>query len=287
MIDFNKMMKRANDFGFSLYTYQGNNYEDVLRLTDPETGYSIEHRFFDDEIVLNGESIVHYQFEKMMSELIAKTRTQVNASPLPKIIAVDFDGCLFENKYPYIGAPIRKNIDKLKAEQANGAKAILWTNRVDQYLIDAVEACSNQGICFDAINENLHEVIQAFGGDPRKIFSNEYWDDHAIPMSIQDIGEFSDGYHSFNDLYEQRLYLSAALFNTFKEKAWKSTRHSDGKPCFDGEYFIVGIDTPEGPYTYHYEMAHWALFDVAILNCAPEWDGHTDKDVGRLMSLIK
>ena len=47
-------------------------------------------------------------------------------SILPKIIAVDFDGTLFENAWPDVGAPIEKNINKLKAEQADGAKVILW-----------------------------------------------------------------------------------------------------------------------------------------------------------------
>ena len=45
-----------------------------------------------------------------------------------KIIAVDFDGTLVENKWPEIGAPIEKNIAKVKAEQEAGAKIILWTN---------------------------------------------------------------------------------------------------------------------------------------------------------------
>lgn len=39
-------------------------------------------------------------------------------STLPKIIAVDFDGTLFENAWPDVGAPIEKNVNKLKAEQA-------------------------------------------------------------------------------------------------------------------------------------------------------------------------
>lgn len=41
-----------------------------------------------------------------------------------KIIAVDFDGCLVVNKWPEVGAPIEKNINKLKAEQADVAKVI-------------------------------------------------------------------------------------------------------------------------------------------------------------------
>lgn len=206
-----------------------------------------------------------------------------------KIIALDVDGCIVVNKWPEIGSPIEKNIKKIKEEIAKGTKVILWTNRIDERLVEAVNFCNDQGIRLDAVNENLPEVIAEFGGNPRKIFANEYWDDHAVLMNEYDIGEFSDGYHTFNDLYKQRLSLSAALFNAYKEKAWKSTRHADGKPCFDGEYFIVGIDTPLGPYTYHYaygeNTCNWYMFDCKILEKAPEWDGHTDINVNRLMSL--
>jgi len=204
-----------------------------------------------------------------------------------KIIALDFDGTLVQNKYPEVGEPIMKNVKKIKEEIAKGARVILWTNRVDEYLQAAVDFCNDQGIRLEAVNENLPEVIAEFGGNPRKIFANEYWDDRAVNMSEKDIGEFSDGYHTFNDLYKQRLYLSAALFNSYKGRAWKSRKHSDGQPCFCGEYFIVGIDTPLGPYTYHYENCHWDMFNCKELDIAPEWDGHTDKDVHRLDSLCR
>lgn len=111
-------------------------------------------------------------------------------------------------------------------------------------------------------------------------------DRYGLPLNaIGDIGEVSDGYHTFNSLYEQRCTLFAALCNTFSNLSWKSHKHSDGEPCFDGEYFIVGIDTPEGQYTYHYKNEFWDMFRCKELDVAPEWDGHTDKDVGRLLSL--
>lgn len=99
------------------------------------------------------------------------------------------------------------------------------------------------------------------------------------------IGEVSDGYHTFNSLYEQRLILFAALVNTFSNIAWKSHKHSDGEVPFGGGWFIVGISTPEGQYTYHYEDKDWDLFRCREVEKAPEWDGHTDKDVKRLLSL--
>lgn len=99
------------------------------------------------------------------------------------------------------------------------------------------------------------------------------------------IGEMSDGYHTFNGLYYQRMILFAALIKAYKNKAWKSWKHEDGELCFGGGWFIVGIDTPEGSYTYHYEAKDWDMFTCAELPVAKHWDGHTEEDVTRLLSL--
>lgn len=99
-------------------------------------------------------------------------------------------------------------------------------------------------------------------------------------------GELSDGYHTFNDLYYQRCILFATIVNTYSKLAWKSYRHENGELCFGGGWFIVGIDTPEGSYTYHYENKYWDLFNCEELVYGKHWDGHTDKDVTRLLSLI-
>lgn len=99
------------------------------------------------------------------------------------------------------------------------------------------------------------------------------------------IGDVSDGYHTFNGLYYQRMILFAALVKCFKDRAWKSLRHEDGELCFNGGWFIVGIDTPEGSYTYHYECKDWDVFDCVELERGKHWDGHTEDDVTRLLSL--
>ena len=103
---------------------------------------------------------------------------------------------------------------------------------------------------------------------------------------VNSIGEVSDGFHTFNGLYEQRMILFAALVKAYKDKAWKSYRHEDGEYCFGGGWFIVGIDTPEGSYTYHYENKYWDMFDCMDLPRGKHWDGHTEADAEtRLMSL--
>jgi hypothetical protein len=105
--------------------------------------------------------------------------------------------------------------------------------------------------------------------------------------NIKDIGDLSDGYHTFNQLYHQRAVLFATIVNQNRKRSWKSWKHSDGNYCFDsnGEWFIVGIDTPAGSYTYHYSKEYWDMFKCQELECGKEWDGHTDKDVERLLSL--
>lgn len=109
---------------------------------------------------------------------------------------------------------------------------------------------------------------------------------NGIPVEkLGPIGEVSDGFHTFDSLYHQRLILFATLVNTFSSMAWKSHKHSDGEAPFGGGWFIVGITTPKGSYTYHYEDKDWNLFRCQEVEKAPEWDGHTDKDVERLLSL--
>ena len=99
-----------------------------------------------------------------------------------------------------------------------------------------------------------------------------------------DVEKISDGYHTFADLYEQRLILSAALAKN-NPHAWKSKRHEDGSVPFGGGWFIMGFDTDEGCYTYHYELKDWDLFQCEELDKGKPWDGHTSKDVRRLLSI--
>ena len=94
-----------------------------------------------------------------------------------KIIAVDFDGTLCENKWPEIGEANKEMITYLKDRQVNGNKLILWTCRVDDILKNAIDWSAEQGLIFDAVNENLPEIVASFGTDTRKIFANEYIDD--------------------------------------------------------------------------------------------------------------
>lgn len=109
-------------------------------------------------------------------------------------------------------------------------------------------------------------------------------------------GSTSDGFHTFDELYEYRMLYNAALFNTWERceewgvrEAWgdaaeaefqttgihKSWRHSDGEPCFGGGWFIVTAQLPTGQISNHYPEKDWDLFGIPEYERAAEWDGHT------------
>lgn len=98
-------------------------------------------------------------------------------------------------------------------------------------------------------------------------------------------GDTSDGYHTFNELYDHRAKLFSVIVRCFKDRAWKSKLHHDGT-MYEG-MFIVGIETPQGQATYHYNIdPYWSTFDCKELAHAPEWDGHTpEQAISRIASL--
>ena len=98
------------------------------------------------------------------------------------IIAVDFDGTLCENKWPKIGPPRAWLIRYLEFLKSKGHKIILWTCRTGDKLDAAVKWCKKFDLEFDAVNENLPEIIEAFGSDTRKIYADCYLDDLNITL---------------------------------------------------------------------------------------------------------
>ena len=104
-----------------------------------------------------------------------------------RIIAVDFDGTLCEDKYPFIGRPNMHLVTILRNAGKFGDRLILWTCRTGSSLERAVRWCGSYGIYFDAVNENLPEIIEKYGGDSRKIFADIYLDDR-----MQDVYEICE-----------------------------------------------------------------------------------------------
>lgn len=89
----------------------------------------------------------------------------------PRIIAVDYDGTLYD------GQPNERLISALKREQARGAIVILWTCREGAGLHEAVEVLSRCGFKPNCVNRNHPLGIRTLGHDSRKVYADVYIDD--------------------------------------------------------------------------------------------------------------
>lgn len=98
------------------------------------------------------------------------------------IIAVDFDGTLFRTDYPAIIEPNLPIIEKCKELRRHGNRIILWTCREENALVDAVFACAEYGLEFDAINDNLQDGKEFWCNNPRKVYADIYLDDHNVNL---------------------------------------------------------------------------------------------------------
>jgi hypothetical protein len=112
---------------------------------------------------------------------------------------------------------------------------------------------------------------------------------------LPDKSQISDGYHTFQELYEFRKAYNAALFNEWgkkgllphpdgnyypKYRVHKSWRHHDGELCFGGGWFIVVAQLPTGQISNHYEAKDWDLFKIPETPKALfPFNGHTPQDV--------
>lgn len=105
-----------------------------------------------------------------------------------------------------------------------------------------------------------------------------------IKKILNNIGGFSDGYHTFDELYDYRKAYNAAFFNELSKQGLydvhKSRLHSDGNiPFGDSNWFIVMAELPTGQISNHYEIKDWELFDIPEKHKANVYDGHTPNDV--------
>lgn len=96
------------------------------------------------------------------------------------IYACDFDGTLCESIFPGTGRPNMALINHLIKRRKQGNKIILWTCRVGERLQEAVDWCKSYGLEFDAVNENLPEMVEFYGNDTRKVAADVYIDDKAV-----------------------------------------------------------------------------------------------------------
>ena len=96
----------------------------------------------------------------------------------PVIYAIDFDGTIVENAFPEIGK-LKVVADYfIRALKKRGDKWILYTMREGEHLERALEYLREIDLVPDAVNDNLPEIKEFYGNNPRKVFANIYIDAH-------------------------------------------------------------------------------------------------------------
>ena len=121
-------------------------------------------------------------------------------------------------------------------------------------------------------------------------------------------GQVSDGYHTFDELYDHRIQLWITATSLMKEcnnlparvdgigrplrrytyQVWRSQKHDDGQLAFGGGWFVLGVNVflhsggigHSTSMTYHLPISYWDQCDFAeTFEQAPPFDGHTSQDV--------
>jgi hypothetical protein len=148
------------------------------------------------------------------------------------------------------------------------------------------------------------------------MIENKLQEVQELVNSLGDLkGSVSDGFHTFDEIYNFRKLYNALLFNEWamqikmetafskdasgrtkqivvaksnKYDVHKSIRHHNGELCFGGGWFVVIAILPSGQITNHYEMKDWDLFKIPEVEKAKyEFDGHTSQDVvERMLNLL-
>lgn len=113
---------------------------------------------------------------------------------------------------------------------------------------------------------------------------------HDFYVLGNDTMTVSDGFHTFDELYDHRITLFVALCKFIADDknnpvavrrllVWRSKLHGDGTMFKD--QFILGIGKEKGKQiTYHLPLERWDETEFAeTLEKGPEFDGHSPADV--------
>ncbi len=100
------------------------------------------------------------------------------------VFGVDFDGTLSFGQWPGCGHANEGLFSFLKKRKSMGDKLILWTCREGEDLERAIAWCDSLGLSFDAVNDNLPDIIEKYGCNSRKISCDFYIDDRAVSGNV-------------------------------------------------------------------------------------------------------
>ncbi len=152
---------------------------------------------------------------------------------------------------------------------------------------DNWDPIDDEGIKKLLIDESIMDEDGYFELDWKKYVY--YWDVKKDRLEkVQDIIDsfwyekwmLSDGYHTFDELYEHRYRLFIALCNTINKtchKVIKSKLHYDWSNY--QWYFILQLYTAKWQISYHIPMRYRDNVFVDIQEKADERDWHTSNDV--------
>ena len=103
------------------------------------------------------------------------------------VFAIDFDGTIVVNKFPAIGAEITHTTNFIrKYIQSNPHNQwVLWTMREGEVLRNALDWLEDHGLKPDAVNDNVKQLQEEWGNNPRKVYADFYIDDHNFTIPIE------------------------------------------------------------------------------------------------------
>lgn len=122
-----------------------------------------------------------------------------------KIIAIDFDGTIVEDKYPKIGKPQIFAFETLKRLESDGHRLVLWTYRHGARLQEALKFCEENGIEFYAVNSSFQGEDFDLNTQSRKINADIFVDDRNVGGFIGwgEVYQKISGTNQSNDEYQR------------------------------------------------------------------------------------
>lgn len=99
-----------------------------------------------------------------------------------KYVAFDFDGTIVNDAFPEIGTLkefAKETINKFKEM---GGRVLIHTCRANEHEQMVREFLDNNGVVYDTINENHHEMQAMYKNDPRKLGADLYIDDKGYKV---------------------------------------------------------------------------------------------------------
>lgn len=122
-------------------------------------------------------------------------------------------------------------------------------------------------------------------------YVSPHYNDKNLKIA-QNTGMISDGYHTFNELYDHRALLTSMLFSFIQSNndapctLFKAKAHADGT-MFDGMFIVGALFDDDKYFSYHYDMDRWDMFSFVDERWyAPLWTPELDININEFYNRI-